>query len=67
MFISSNIYRATWGLKYLAKTKQYNKLIVMLKDEIILSSKNESSTVNYKNDLQNKASKEKKYFRHYRW
>jgi len=67
MFISSNKYRTTWGLKYLIKTKQYRKLIVMLENEIILSSKHESSVVEYKNDLQNKASKEKKYFRYYRW
>jgi len=67
MFISSNGYRTTLGLKYLVKTKQYRKLVVMLENEIILSSKCESSIVDYKNDLQNKASREKKYFRYYRW
>ena len=69
-FLSTYTYRSSWGLKYLTKAstlKTENIFSNQLKQEILSTAKNESSSITLKNELQNKALEKKKYFRHYRW
>ena len=69
-FLSTYKYRTSWGVKYLTKistSKTTNIFPNQLKNEILLSAKNESSAITFKNELQNKTLKGRKYFRHYRW
>lgn len=69
-FLSTYAYRTSWGLKYLtnfATSKTDNIFFNKLKHEILSSAKNESFTITFKNELQNKTLKVRKYFKHYRW
>ena len=69
-FLSTYKYRTSWGLKYLTKistSKTDNIFSNQLKQEILYSAKDESSVITFKNELQNKTLKGRKYFRHYRW
>jgi ribosomal protein S7 len=69
-FLSTYAYRTSWGLKYLvnnATSKTDNIFFNKLKHEILFNAIDESSTITFKNELQNKTLKERKYFKHYRW
>jgi len=69
-FVSTYKYRTSWSLKYLTKSsilKINNNFSNKLKNEILSSAKDEGNTIVLKNELQNKALKQKKYFRYYRW
>ena len=71
-FLSNYNSRAAWGLKYLVKASllrtKSDKFFIKLKDELLKSTlETESSAIEQKNNIQNKALQEKKYFRHYRW
>ena len=69
-FLSTYSYRSSWSLKYLTKSSHFktnNIFSNQLKHEILSTAKNESSSITFKNELQNKALEKKKYFRHYRW
>lgn len=71
-FLSTYKFRSSWALKYLIKTSQLHKKTSnifhdQLKDETLLSAKQEGNTVKFKIETQKQALKQKKYFRHYRW
>ena len=69
-FLSNDIYRTSWGLKYLTKSSMQKTSGVFFKEfkhKILSNATSEGSAVAFKNELQKKALPRKKYFKHYRW
>lgn len=70
-FLSNNKSRSSWGLKNLTKTSTQETskttLLDKLIDQFLLATKLENKNIELKNNQQNEASKEKKYFKYYRW
>lgn len=70
-FLSNSDFRSSWGLKHLTrissqKAQHYN-LRSKLEDQFSLSIDTQRSVESLGNSLQEEASKEKKYFKYYRW
>lgn len=70
-FLSNYKSRTSWGIKYLTKSsnlqKNHTTFFKKMENEFLITAKSESQTVTLKNNFQNKALQEKKYFRFYRW
>ena len=70
-FLSNNKFRSSWGLKNLIK-KSTNEisnttLDKELSNKFLLTAELKNKNIELKTNQQDEASKEKKYFRHYRW
>lgn len=69
-FFSTYMFRTSWALKYLTETsnkKSSNIFYEQLQNEMILSAQYLGDAVKFKNELQNQALKNKKYFKYYKW
>jgi ribosomal protein S7 len=69
-YLSSYKYRASWGLKYLAKTLTSNPDYIFykqFKNEILSNANSITETAKPKDEIQKNVLKKKKYFKHYRW
>lgn len=71
LFLSNNKFRFFFGLKNLTnfsveltKIQTLNKKFI---NKFLLTAQLESTPIEFKTNQQNEASKERKYFRHYRW
>jgi ribosomal protein S7 len=70
-FLSDNNFRSSWGLKNLTdfstQKTPHNTLYSKLTDQFLYSSKHLNSLEISGDKSQEEASKEKKYFKYYRW
>jgi ribosomal protein S7 len=70
-FLSDPNFRSSWGLKNLtnfaSQKTQHNNLRDKLIDQFLHSAKQQNNLDISENNLQEEASKEKKYFKYYRW
>ena len=70
-FLSDTNFRSSWGLKNLtnfsSQKTQHTNLQDKLIDQFLHSAKQPNNLDVSENNLQEEASKEKKYFKYYRW
>lgn len=70
IFISNNYDRITWSIKFILQTtkkKTTTKIYNNLKQEIMLSSRNEGDSTKIKTDLHKKILTKKRLFLYFRW
>ena len=70
-YLSSSRFRSSWGLKNLIKKSadeiSNTTLDKNLTNKFLLTAKLQNKNIELKTTQQTESSKEKKYFRHYRW